>query len=57
MGLADMQTANAQRVTYIHIDVVGPLVAKSDAKGNVIECYDYEPYGTVVCGQVTSGPR
>lgn len=30
--------------------------ASSDANGNVIRRYDYEPYGAVVGGQVADGP-
>lgn len=41
----------------MHTDALGPLVAKSDAKGSVIKCYDCESYGAVVDGQVTDGPR
>ncbi|WP_229298515.1 RHS repeat domain-containing protein [Stenotrophomonas maltophilia] len=43
-------------VTYIHTDALGWVVAESDANGNVIKRYDYEPYGPVVGGQVTDGP-
>ncbi len=43
-------------VTYIHTDALGSVVAESDANGNVIKRYDYEPYGAVVGGQVTDGP-
>ena len=43
-------------VTYIHTDALGSAVAESDANGNVIKHYDYEPYGAVVGGQVTDGP-
>jgi len=35
---------------------LGSVVAESDANGNVIKRYDYEPYGAVVGGQVTDGP-
>ncbi|WP_313207225.1 RHS repeat-associated core domain-containing protein [Stenotrophomonas sp.] len=43
-------------VTYIHTDALGSVVAESDANGNVIKRYDYEPYGAVVGGEVTDGP-
>lgn len=48
--------ARAQTVTYIHTDALGSVVAESDANGNVIKRYDYEPYGAVVGGEVTDGP-
>jgi RHS repeat-associated protein len=56
LGVAAVPTASAQTVTYIHTDALGSVVAKSDANGNVIERYDYEPYGAVVGSQVTDGP-
>ncbi len=43
-------------VTYIHTDALGSVVAESDAGGNVIKRYDYEPYGAVVGGEVTNEP-
>ncbi len=55
LGVA-VPTASAQTVTYIHTDALGSVVAESDANGNVIKRYDYEPYGAVVGGQVTDGP-
>ena len=48
--------ASAQIVTYVHTDALGSVVAKTDESGNVIERYDYEPYGAVVGGQVKDGP-
>ncbi len=56
LGLAAVPTASAQTVTYIHTDALGSVVAKSDANGNVMESYDYEPYGAVVGGPVADGP-
>lgn len=59
IGLGLPPSANAagpETVTYIHTDALGSLVAESDANGNVIKRYDYEPYGTLVGGQVTDGP-
>ncbi|MCC4613593.1 hypothetical protein LL963_16090 [Xanthomonas campestris pv. esculenti] len=47
---------SAQTVTYIHTDALGSVVAETDANGNVIKRYDYEPYGALVGGQVTDGP-
>lgn len=56
-GLGLSPAAIAQTtVTYIHTDALGSVVAESDANGNVIKRYDYEPYGAVVGGQVTGGP-
>jgi RHS repeat-associated protein len=56
-GLGLSPAAIAQTtVTYIHTDALGSVVAESDANGNVIKRYDYEPYGAVVGGQVTDGP-
>ena len=57
VGLGVSPAAIAQTtVTYIHTDALGSVVAESDANGNVIKRYDYEPYGAVVGGQVTDGP-
>lgn len=49
-------TATAQTVTYIHTDALGSPVAETDASGNVIKRYAYEPYGGIVGGQATDGP-
>jgi len=48
--------AAAQTVTYVHTDVLGSVVAESDANGSVIKRHVYEPYGAVVGGQVGDGP-
>ncbi|MNK56073.1 tRNA(Glu)-specific nuclease WapA precursor [compost metagenome] len=57
VGLGVSPAAVAQTtVTYIHTDALGSVVAESDANGNVIKRYDYEPYGAVVGGRVTDGP-
>ncbi|HFF6213794.1 TPA: RHS repeat-associated core domain-containing protein [Stenotrophomonas maltophilia] len=57
IGLSLSPSAIAQTtVAYIHTDALGSVVAESDANGNVIKRYDYEPYGAVVGGQVTDGP-
>jgi len=53
IGFGVAPAAIAQAVTYIHTDALGSVVAESDANGNVIKRYDYEPYGAVVGGQVT----
>ncbi|TFZ46790.1 RHS repeat-associated core domain-containing protein [Stenotrophomonas maltophilia] len=55
LGLSPVATAQTT-VTYIHTDALGSVVAESDANGNVIKRYGYEPYGAVVGGQVTDGP-
>ncbi len=55
LGLSPAAMAQAT-VTYIHTDALGSVVAESDANGNLINRYDYEPYGAVVGGQVTDGP-
>lgn len=47
---------SAETITYIHTDALGSVVAETDADGNVIKRYDYEPYGAVVGGLVTDGP-
>lgn len=49
-------TASAQTITYLHTDALGSPVAETDASGNVIKRYAYEPYGAVVGGEVTDGP-
>lgn len=56
VSLAQAPSASAETVTYIHTDALGSVVAETDANGNVIKRYDYEPYGGVVGGQVTDGP-
>ena len=57
IGLGMSPAAIAQTtVTYIHTDALSSVVAETDANGNVIKRYDYEPYGAVVGGQVTDGP-
>ncbi|MFL9583447.1 RHS repeat domain-containing protein [Stenotrophomonas sp. AB1(2024)] len=48
--------AGAQTVTYVHTDALGSVVAKTDANGNVVERYDYEPYGAPVGAAVADGP-
>lgn len=40
----------------VHTDALGSVVAESDANGNVIKRYDYEPDEAVVGGQVEDGP-
>ncbi|HFK2922116.1 TPA: hypothetical protein ACGY72_003320 [Stenotrophomonas maltophilia] len=43
LGLLGAGSAAAQTVTYIHTDALGSVVAETDANGNVIKRYDYEP--------------
>lgn len=56
LALGQVSNVGAQTVTYFHTDPLGSVVAETDASGNVIKRYDYEPYGAVVGGQVTDGP-
>jgi len=46
----------AETVIYIHTDALGSPIAETDAAGNVIKRYVYEPYGAVVGGVVSDGP-
>ncbi|MFL9583438.1 RNase A-like domain-containing protein [Stenotrophomonas sp. AB1(2024)] len=48
--------AAAQTVTYVHTDALGSVVAKTDENGNVVERFDYEPYGAPVGAGVQDGP-
>lgn len=41
---------------YVHTDAMGSVVADTDASGNVIRRYRYEPYGRVVDGEPAVGP-
>lgn len=43
-------------VKYIHTDHLGTPIAATDENGNVIERFEYEPYGLQVSGPVTDGP-
>lgn len=43
-------------MTYVHTDALGSVVAESDADGNVIRRYSYEPYGSVVGQEAPAGP-
>ena len=56
LALGQVSNVSAQTVTYFHTDPLGSVVAETDASGNVIKRYDYDPYGAVVGGQVTDGP-
>lgn len=48
--------ANAQKVTYIHTDALGSVVAVTDQNRNVIERREYEPYGQQLTPAVQDGP-
>lgn len=56
IGMTQALPTHAQTDTYIHTDALGSVVAESDASGNVIKRYDYEPYGAVVGGEMDGGP-
>jgi len=45
MGQTFVETASAQKVTYIHTDSLGSVVARTDANGNVSGRIANEPYG------------
>jgi len=47
---------SAQTVLYVHTDAFGSVVAKTDVDGNVVERYDYEPYGQLIGRPVSDGP-
>lgn len=51
-----VSSASGQSITYIHTDALGSVVAESDADGNVIKRYGYEPYAAVVAGKITDRP-
>ncbi|XWO47382.1 hypothetical protein JQR89_13365 [[Pseudomonas] boreopolis] len=55
-GVPFMSHAQTETVTYIHTNAFGSVVAETDASGNVIRRYNYEPYGAVVGGEVADGP-
>ncbi|WP_414715991.1 RHS repeat domain-containing protein [Stenotrophomonas rhizophila] len=56
IGMPLAEPAHAQTVTYIHTDALGSVVAESDASGNVIKRYNYEPYGAAVGEGPVDGP-
>src|SRR5690606_34657179 len=57
LALTVCQPAQAdKRVEYIHTDALGTPIAVTDQDGNVIERYEYEPYGRQVSGPATDGP-
>ncbi|WP_206409540.1 RHS repeat domain-containing protein [Lysobacter enzymogenes] len=50
-------TAQAQTVVeYIHTDALGSPVAVTDAKQNVVERSEYEPYGRLINRPLEDGP-
>ncbi|MDH5824653.1 RHS repeat-associated core domain-containing protein [Luteimonas sp. RD2P54] len=50
------QPAHAQKVSYIHTDALGSVVAITDQDRNVIERREYEPYGAQLTPVVQDGP-
>lgn len=43
-------------VKFIHTDAQGTPIVATDKEGNVIERYEYEPYGLQISGPVADGP-
>jgi RHS repeat-associated protein len=57
LGLAACaMQAVAQEVRYIHTDALGSVVAISDQQGNLVERFEYEPYGHVLNQAPRNGP-
>jgi RHS repeat-associated protein len=59
LGIAAALPVHAQTtqtVLYVHTDALGSVVAKTDVNGNVVERYDYEPYGAPIGAGVQDGP-
>jgi hypothetical protein len=57
LGVSSSVIARA-KVTGIHADALGSVVAEGDINGNVIQQYGYgpyEPYEPVAGGQITDG--
>jgi len=42
--------------SYYYTDPQGTVLAKADAQGNIVEEYDYAPYGIQVLGAPPEGP-
>jgi len=42
--------------SYYYTDPQGTVLAKADQQGNIVETYDYAPYGTQVLGTPPDGP-
>ncbi|HVX56918.1 hypothetical protein [Fulvimonas soli] len=40
---------------YYYTDPQGTVLAKADEQGNIIEIYDYAPYGSVATGVAPNG--
>lgn len=59
VGLAFVTSAVAQTktVTYYYTDPQGSTLATTDAAGNVIERFDYHPFGGAAMGTASDGPR
>lgn len=57
LALASLSPAWAARtVEYVHTDMLGSVVAVTDANRNVIERREYEPYGLQLSPAVKDGP-
>ncbi|WP_421568656.1 RHS repeat domain-containing protein [Stenotrophomonas sp. PD6] len=59
LGMAAALPVHAQTtqtVLYVHTDALGSVVAKTDVNGNVVERYEYEPYGAAIGAGVQDGP-
>lgn len=48
--------AQTSTKSYYYTDPQGTVLAKADAQGNIVETYDYAPYGTQVLGTPPEGP-
>src|SRR5689334_6266358 len=43
-------------IRYVHTDAFGSVVALTDEQGNVVERFEYEPYGAVLNQPAHDGP-
>jgi len=48
--------AQAGTKSYYYTDPQGTVLAKADQQGNIVETYDYAPYGVQVLGTPPEGP-
>lgn len=48
--------AHAGTRHYYYTDPQGTVLAKADAQGNIVETFDYTPYGSVAMGTAPNGP-
>ena len=48
--------AQAGTKSYYYTDPQGTVLAKADQQGNIVETYDYAPYGVQVLGAPPEGP-